>query len=132
VLLQENSRSFVEVQEIPQARYPIGEWRDCCLPSTDTFTIQGRGIVLLPELNLVEGERFDAGDPLTLKRPDGAQDTVRIGGISLLKPMEGRCQPVIWLSSEEQRGRAHRDRSVVCLRAIAPASTKLSVTFHPD
>ena len=43
---------------------------------TETFTVQGRGIVLLPELRPVGDEHFRVGDLLKLRRPDGREDLV--------------------------------------------------------
>jgi hypothetical protein len=53
---------------------------------TETGTIQGRGIVLLPELRPVGDEQFSVGDPLILKRPDGVEGMVRIADSNCLKP----------------------------------------------
>jgi hypothetical protein len=36
---------------------------------------------------LAAKENFRAGDSLRLKRPDGVEDMVRIGGLELLKPL---------------------------------------------
>ena len=69
---------------------------------TETFTIQGRGVVLLPELKPIEQERFKVGDPLLLKRPDGVEDRVSIAGLELLKPLKGRCELVVMLSGKEK------------------------------
>jgi hypothetical protein len=65
---------------------------------TQAFTIQGRGVVLLPELRLIGEERFSVGDPLLLKRPDGKQDQVRIGGLEFACTSERRCQLVVMLT----------------------------------
>ncbi len=65
---------------------------------TDTFTIQGRGIVLLPELKLVDDERFRVGDLVRLRRPDGTEDVVPIRGLEFLKCEDGPCKLVIMLS----------------------------------
>jgi hypothetical protein len=69
---------------------------------TQTFAIQGRGVVLLPELRLIGEERFRVGDPLLLKRPDGKQDQVRIGGLEFLTPISGRCQLVVMLTDRSR------------------------------
>jgi len=68
----------------------------------ETFTVQGRGVVLLPELKPLGEERFKVGDPLILKRPDGAEDKVSIAGLELLKPLNGRCQLVVMLSGKSK------------------------------
>ena len=49
---------------------------------TEAFTVQSRGVVLLPELNFVGEEKFRVGDPLRLRRPNGIEDSVRIGGLN--------------------------------------------------
>jgi hypothetical protein len=49
----------------------------------DTFTIRGRGVVLLPGLTPINDERFRVGDPLLLKRPDGVEFCAWISGIEL-------------------------------------------------
>ena len=49
----------------------------------DTFTIRGRGVVLLPGLTPINDERFRVGDPLLLKRPDGTELGTWIGRIEL-------------------------------------------------
>jgi len=74
--------------------------------------VQGRGVVLLPELRPIAGEEFRVGDPLMLKRPDGAEDMVRIGG---LEPQTfERNVPVGGNAiGKVQRRRSDRDRSVV-------------------
>ncbi len=44
------------------------------------FTIEGRGVVLLPKLEPIGNERFAAGDSLRIRRPDGTDlDTVMQG-----------------------------------------------------
>jgi hypothetical protein len=55
----------------------------------DTFTVQGRGIVLVPGIDPAEDERFKVGDPLLLKRPDGAEGVVIIGGLEFVHPYPG-------------------------------------------
>ena len=54
-------------------------------------------MVLLPELKPIGDEKFKVGDPLRLRRPNGADEAVRIGGIEFLKPVHGRCQVVVML-----------------------------------
>jgi hypothetical protein len=65
---------------------------------TEVFTVQTRGIVLLPKLNFVGDERFRVGDPLLLKRPDGTEIDTTIGAVELLKPVGQPCEPVIMLT----------------------------------
>jgi len=69
---------------------------------SDRFTIQGRGIVPLPELKSIGNEHFRVGDQLRLRRPDGTEDLVPIVGLDLLKPLNGRCQPVVMLLGKEK------------------------------
>src|SRR6266581_1386688 len=69
---------------------------------TETFTVQGRGIVLLPELQPVGDEHFRNGDPLRLRRPDGSEDLVPIGGLTFLCALEEKCQLVVLLSGKEK------------------------------
>jgi hypothetical protein len=70
---------------------------------TETFTVQGRGIVLLPELKPIGEERFSVGELLALKWPDGAKGVVRIGGLELAKPVRGGgCQLVVMLSRKSR------------------------------
>ena len=69
---------------------------------TETFVMPGRCLVLLPELQPVGEERFKVGDLLRLRRPDGVEDSVRIGGLEFLKPLDGKCQLVVTLSRMEQ------------------------------
>jgi hypothetical protein len=49
----------------------------------DAFLIKGRGLVPLPGIVPMEGERFRVGDPILLKRPDGTSKRWRIGGIEM-------------------------------------------------
>lgn len=45
-----------------------------------TFTIEGRGVFLLPKLEPIGDERFAAGDAIRIQRPDGTYlDTVMQG-----------------------------------------------------
>jgi hypothetical protein len=52
---------------------------------SDTFLIRGRGLVPVPGLPISE-ERFRAGDPLLLKRPDGTELRTTIGSLEILDP----------------------------------------------
>ena len=69
---------------------------------SQTFTIQGRGVTLLPELRPVGKESFKVGDPLKLKRPDGTEEIVNIGGIELAKVLKGPCQVLVLLSGKDK------------------------------
>ena len=69
---------------------------------TETFTVQGRGIAVLPELIPIGEERFSVGDLLSLKWPDGAEGMVRIGGLELAKPVKGDCELVVMLSGKSK------------------------------
>jgi len=52
----------------------------------DTFTIKGRGQVLVPAI-LPEGDEcFRAGDPILLRKPDGSAIATRIGALEMLCP----------------------------------------------
>jgi hypothetical protein len=53
---------------------------------TDTFSVPGRGIVLIPGISPVGNERFRVGDALLLKRPDGTELITDIGGLEFLTP----------------------------------------------
>ncbi len=66
---------------------------------TEVFTVQTRGIVLLPRLNFVGGERFRGGDPLLLKQPDGTVIGATISAVELLKSVGQPCEPVIMLTT---------------------------------
>jgi hypothetical protein len=69
---------------------------------SQTFTIEGRGLSLLPELRPVGNESFNVGDPLRLKRPDGTEEIVDIGGIELAKVLRGPCQALVLISGKEK------------------------------
>jgi hypothetical protein len=69
---------------------------------TETFAVPGRGVVLLPELKPVGEENFKVGDPLRLRRPSGVEDSVRIGALEILKPLDGGCQLAVMLTGMEQ------------------------------
>ena len=45
------------------------------------FTVPGRGVVLLPELNFDDEEKFRVREPLRLRFADGADELVQIGGL---------------------------------------------------
>jgi hypothetical protein len=64
----------------------------------ETFTVPGRGVCLLPELTPGVDERFEVGDSLRLRRPNGAEDSVRIAGLEFLKRLDGPCPLVVMLS----------------------------------
>ena len=70
---------------------------------TETFIVPGRGVVLLPELKPVAEEKFKVGDSLRLRRPNGVEDSVPIGGLEFMKPAGGRCQLVVMLTGMEQQ-----------------------------
>jgi len=53
---------------------------------SDTFMIRGRGLVLAPGTVPVGGERFRAGDPLLLKRPDGTEVQTTISSLEIMNP----------------------------------------------
>lgn len=51
-----------------------------------TFTVRGRGLVLVPGLVIERDERFRVGDRIVLRRPDGPSLDARIGGLELPSP----------------------------------------------
>jgi hypothetical protein len=53
---------------------------------SDTFFIRGRGLVPVSGIIPVGDERFRAGDPLLLKRPDGSEVRTTIGCLEILDP----------------------------------------------
>jgi hypothetical protein len=69
---------------------------------TETFAVPRRCVVLLPELKPIGEETFKVGDPLRLRRPNGVEDVVQIGGLELLNPLDGKCQLVVTLSGIEK------------------------------
>jgi len=69
---------------------------------SQTFTVQGRGLTLLPELSPIEDETFEVGDPLRLKRPDGTEDVFKIGGLELAKVLNAPCQLLVHLSGKNK------------------------------
>ena len=48
--------------------------------------IRGRGLVPVPGIIPVGEERFRAGDPLLLKRPDGSELRTTISSLEILDP----------------------------------------------
>ena len=84
-----------------RTRYPV-QWVRLLFTVTETFTVEGRGIVLLPEVRLAAEDEFRAGDTLMLKRPDGVEVTVRIAGRELLKTLGGKCHFVVMLPKGEE------------------------------
>jgi len=69
---------------------------------TEAFTVAGRGVVLLPELNFVGEEKFRVGESLRLRFADGAEELVQIGGLEFLCPLHGKCQLVMMLSGKSK------------------------------
>lgn len=53
---------------------------------TDTFTVTGRGIVLVPGLVPIGDERFSVGDPILLRCPDGLEVMTNIAGLEFPHP----------------------------------------------
>jgi hypothetical protein len=51
-----------------------------------TFLIRGRGLVLLPGIMSVGQERFHAGEPLLLRRPDGTELLTTITSLEIMIP----------------------------------------------
>lgn len=50
----------------------------------ETFTVEGRGVVLLPRLEPIDEERFAAGDPVRIRRPDGTDLNTVMQGVEFL------------------------------------------------
>jgi len=63
---------------------------------TDTFTVTGRGLVLLPGLIPIGTERFRAGDPILLRSPNGRETRTSIGALELPHP-NPKCEVLIML-----------------------------------
>jgi hypothetical protein len=61
----------------------------------DTFTIRGRGTVLVPGLVPESDERFRIGDSLRLVHPDGSELVVAISGIEFFNPGPQAQYPVL-------------------------------------
>jgi hypothetical protein len=53
---------------------------------TDTFTVTGRGLVLIPGLIPIDDEHFKAGDPILLRSPDGRETRTSIDALELPHP----------------------------------------------
>jgi len=58
----------------------------CLCTVEDTFSIKGRGLVVVPGIVPVGEERFRVGDHLLLKRPDGTSISTTIGALEILSP----------------------------------------------
>jgi translation elongation factor EF-Tu-like GTPase len=63
----------------------------------DTFTIRGRGTVLVPGIVPEGGERFRIGDALRLRRPDGSEVEATIDGIEFFSVPAGTYPIVVGL-----------------------------------
>jgi hypothetical protein len=70
----------------------------------DTFTITGRGLVLVPGIIPEGEERFRAGDPILLKRPEGSSLTCKIGALEILMrvPPDRKRDVVIMLKERRK------------------------------
>lgn len=64
----------------------------------DSFFIRGRGLIPVPGIVPQGMERFQAGDPILLKRPDGSTLVWQIGGIEMIHTAVPRQDVVILLS----------------------------------
>jgi len=51
-----------------------------------TFTVTGHGLVLVPGLIPVGGERFKVGDPILLRFPGGLETRTSIGALEVPLP----------------------------------------------
>jgi hypothetical protein len=72
----------------------------CLFIVEDTFFIKTRGLITVPGIIPQGDERFDAGDPILIKRPDGPHLQSTIGGIETFwgcVPVKPRTQVVILL-----------------------------------
>jgi hypothetical protein len=88
---------------------------------SDTFTLRGHGLVLVPGLHPVGEERFRVGDSILLKRPDGLEIRTTIGGLELPTP-NPKHEVVIMLTELSKGDVPNRDRSVVGLNTRPPQS----------
>jgi translation elongation factor EF-Tu-like GTPase len=61
----------------------------------DTFTIRGRGTILVPGIVPEGDERFRIGDALCLRRPDGSEVEATIDGIECFNPPHGTYPIVV-------------------------------------
>jgi hypothetical protein len=68
----------------------------------DTFTIRGRGTVLVPGLVPEGDEHFRIGDALRLVHPDGSEMVVAISGIELFNPGPQAQYPVLVTLSKSE------------------------------
>jgi hypothetical protein len=64
-----------------------------------TFTVFGRGLVLIPEEPATDF-RIRVGTPIELRTADGRSITTHITGVELLKPSTGRCGMAILITRE--------------------------------
>jgi len=58
----------------------------CLFAVEDTFTIRGRGLVLVPGIIPDGDERFRVGDRIVLRKPDNSSIDAQIGGLEMLSP----------------------------------------------
>lgn len=69
----------------------------CLFTVEDTFFIEDRGLVLIPQI--VSDETLRAGDLINLRRPDGSVVPTVIGSLEMLHgPPSMRCHVVIVLN----------------------------------
>ena len=62
-----------------------------------TYSVMGRGLILVPGIVPQGDERFRVGDPIMLKRPDGSSLTARIGGLDIFSGTRQQKDVVILL-----------------------------------
>ena len=67
----------------------------------DTFTIRGRGTILVPGIVPEGDERFRIGDALRLRRPDGSEVEATIDGIECFTPPPGIYPIVVTLPKSD-------------------------------
>ena len=66
----------------------------------DTYSIEGRGVVLLPGLEPIGDEVFHPGDPIRIRRPDNSELNTRMRGLEFLSRRDKPCALVIVLPKD--------------------------------
>jgi hypothetical protein len=75
----------------------------CLFTVTNTFLIQGRGIVLMPGIIPQRDERFRVGDFVELRRPDNSIVRVQIAGIEIMNPMPRDGSRMVLIKKPERK-----------------------------
>lgn len=68
----------------------------------ETFTVAGRGVVLLPKLEPIGDERFAAGDPIRIRRPAGTDLDDFLQGVEFLMTKTDSCLVILLPRHVEQ------------------------------